>query len=66
MEISDIELVPCPICGGMTLLVNVPKGAAIWCSECNETLAEASYDGIQSKEMNDMVAAELARTWKAS
>ena len=64
MEISDIELVPCPLCGGMTLLVNVPNGATIWCSECNETLAEASYDGKQSDEMDDMVARELAKAWK--
>lgn len=65
MEPYDDELVPCPICGGMTLLVNVPKGAAIWCSECNKTLAEASYDGRQSDEMDEMVARELAKTWKA-
>ena len=65
MEISDDELLPCPICGGMTLLVHVPRGAAIWCSECERTLAETSYDGDISKESDDMVASELARLWNA-
>lgn len=64
MEIPEVELRPCPLCDGTTLLVHTPRGAAIWCPECGEVLAEASYEGRFSAEKSDMVATELAEIWK--
>lgn len=43
MEIGETKLDPCPVCGGMTVLVYASKSKwpSVWCTEC-ETLWEPS------------------------
>lgn len=48
MEIDEVALRPCPACGGMVLMVHVPRGGVVlWCSECERTW---NYDAGESGE----------------
>ena len=41
MNIHDDYMRPCPRCGGMVVMVDIPlNGIAVWCTECNEVLKE--------------------------
>ena len=44
MNIHDDYMRPCPRCGGMVVMVDIPlNGIAVWCTECEEVLDEAYF-----------------------